>query len=317
MDPSARIAELEAENKKLTERLAKAEASSGTNKKSKSKPKTDRNSPIATAAATLLNPKIPDGTVVRHVAGKKDNEHIAYAKMLGGIFRECDEAGEIVPDGKKYTSSPSSFGTAHYKALIAEKHLSVARRVKDSCNGWIEVEYRKEDGSWAKTDELRPKEAIKHITKAVELELVPQGSNAAAASASAVPELEKVVVRRMVRKVIIGPVPATEPVPVPAVAEPVVEPAPMETDENDEVPADTPYNFCTTVEEKKIFTIFQENQNWDEADFLSHLNDDLLDEFKDWMEITLVSEDLDLSAVDFLNVRNEMRAYKDVLIADS
>ena len=33
------------------------------------------------------------------------------------------------------------------------------------------------------------------------------------------------------------------------------------------------------------------------------------------MEITLVSEDLDLANVDFLNVRNEMRAYKDVLVS--
>jgi hypothetical protein len=324
MDPAARIAELEAENKMLTERLAAAEASNGIKPK-KPKAKIDRNSPIATAAATLLNPMIPDNTVVKHVAGKKGTEHIAYAKMLGGKFRECDESGEIVPDGKIYTSSPSNFGSAHYKTLMADKHPSVSKREKDSCNGWIEVEYRKEDGSWAKTDELRPKEAIKHVKKAVELSL-DQPSNAAAASASAAvpPPVEKVVVRRK-KLVKIGPVPAPESVPVPAaesvpvpseVPVPVEAPAePMETDENDEVPPDTPFTFCITVEEKKIFTIFQENQNWNEADFLTHLNDDPLDEFKDWMEITLVSEDLDLANVDFLNVRNEMRAYKDVLVS--
>ena len=317
MDPAVRIAELEAENKALTERLAAAEASNGTNKKSKSKPKLDRNSPIATAAATLLNPMIPENTIVRHVAGKKEIEHIAHAKMLGGKFRECDESGEIVPDGKIYTSSPSNFGSAHYKTLMSDKHPSVSKREKDSCNGWIEVEYRKEDGSWAKTDELRPKEAIKHVKKAVVLELEPQPSNAAAASASAAapPPVEKVVVRRKIA-VKMGPVPVPAAEPVPVLAEPVAEPAPMVTDENEEVPQDTPYHFCTTVEEKKIFTIFQQEQDWKNEEFLQHLNEDPLDEFKSYMENTLVAEDLDLSAVDFLNVRSEMRAYKDVLIAD-
>ena len=44
------------------------------------------NSPIAAAAKVMLNPKIADGTLVRHVVGtiKKGNQHTIWAVMHGG-----------------------------------------------------------------------------------------------------------------------------------------------------------------------------------------------------------------------------------------
>jgi len=321
-DPSAVS---RAEYDALQARLAAVEALlvSGA-KTNAAKPKVVRpkketsNSPIAAAAKVMLNPKIADGTLVRHVVGtiKKGNQHTIWAVMHGGKFIESLEDGTLKEGGRTFTSSPSNFGSAHYKGLMDEKHASVVGRKQDSCNGWTEVEYRKSVGSWASANELRPSESIKHVVKPVVVTLgpAPGGSNAAAvAAAGGGPEVvAEVVAEKVVRpkfadlKAFVGGADSAES---------------QVTDEMEEVPPGHPYLYCETADEKKIFAIFQEpsnGNNWNDPNFVFVMKDATLEEFAQYVKDAMQNEDsLDLSEVDFDKVRNEFRAHHDVLITAS
>jgi len=326
---SAEMLALKAANEALVARVAVLEAGvkSKSEKKVVVKAKPAQHSPIAAAAAVLLAPKIPEGTLVRHLTGsvKKGNVHAVFAKMLGGRFVECNEDGSAKEGAKAFTSSPSNFGSQHYKDLMEAKHPSVVGRKQVSCNGWTEVEYRKEDGSWAETNLLRPQESIKHVTKPVVVTLgpMPGASNAAAGAGPAAVPAEQVVAEvvavKTVRKKLVK-VQADLPV-LAAAAAPPVPVAPVEdamdsqvTDEGDEVP-EFEFLFCETVEERKVFIVFQDDPNcWKDADFIKAVADDTLEEFKTYAEMALQADgELDLTAVDFSKVRLEMRAWMDVL----
>ena len=97
--------------------------------------------------------KIGEGTLVRHVAGKKGSSHTLYAIMRGGKFVECNE-DQSKKDGLSFTGAPSNVGGGHYEQLIKSKHPSVGSRKQNSCNGWTEVEYWTGD-TWEPTGNLR------------------------------------------------------------------------------------------------------------------------------------------------------------------
>ena len=313
-----RLEEVEKQVKELTE-LSKKKSTSNAEK-------------VSTAAKVTLNPKLQNGFFLRHVyprSAKVTSKSFLFGLVKNGVIVEANEDGTEKDGGKKFSKSPSNFGAAHYDMGIKAKDPLIGNRKQDSCNGWVEVEYKKGD-EWVSIDELRTKEVVldsddeassssssasssssdktKSKPKSVPDSLVPDASEPVPA-----PPKKKVVRRKLKTApaevpAVPAEVPVELPVEVPAVkiAVPVVDEE--MTDEMNETPK-FQFQYCESANEQNLVGLFKETNDWNNEDFKKHLFGNQ-SSFKDYIEITAdpIGE-LDMSDIDYERVQNEMKSY--------
>jgi hypothetical protein len=273
-ETAKRLEEVEKQVKELTAELSKKKSSSNAKK-------------VSTAAKVTLNPKLQDGLFLRHVyprSAKATSKSFLFGLVKNGVIVEANEDGTEKDGGKKFSKSPSNFGAAHYDMGVKAKDPLIGNRKQNSCNGWAEVEYKKDD-EWVSIDELRTKEVVldsdddassssssasssssdttKSKPKSVPDSPVPDASEPVPTSP------KKKVVRRKLKKAPVE-VPVEVPAEVPAVkiAVPVVDEE--MTDEVTETPK-FQFQYCESVNEKNLFGLFKETNDWNNEDFKKHL----------------------------------------------